>query len=148
MKEILGKEDLRKIEDTLMSTYGAHLGNERFIVRVFGQSDSVLLRVQLDQFDGMSRHTFEINAPSKSNGLKLDQALDLALDFLGYYLDQFFEDNRELLLPLDYQEYEFGEHKVFARGDYTRPKLDELADRILREGKIVDPNDPDFRDLK
>jgi len=137
MKDVLSPKDRKAIAAGLMDTYGAYLDGETFSVRVLGQSDSIAIKVTLDSHDHMSRHTFEISAASKSNGITLDQAFDLALDFLGFYLDRFFENNREDLLPLDYHAYDFGEYKVYARGDFTRPKLDDIADKILRNGEKV-----------
>jgi len=138
MKEVLSPEDRRKIEETLQNTYGAKLNGEKFHVKVLGQSDSIVLKVRLESHDRMSCYTFDISAGATANKINLKQALDLALDFLGFYLDRFFENNREDLLPLDYHPYDFGEHTIYARGDYTRPKLDEMANQILRNGKKTD----------
>ncbi len=143
MKEVLDAEGRARIESLLMARYGSYLRGETFKVTALGQSDSIVLKVALESHDRMSRYTFDISAGSRSNGISLSEALDLALDFLGFYLDQFFEENREYLLPLDYQPYEFVDHTVYARGDFTRPKLDEMADRILREGRKIELDDPD-----
>ena len=147
-KEVIGRFEKERIEKTLKKRYGHYLRNEEFHVWVFGESDSVHLRMYLDSVDGMSRYSVEILVPLKANNFTLREAIDLSLDFLGYYLDQFFEENRELLLPLDYQRYQLGSSHVYAKGDFTRPKLDQLADQILMEGEKIDPDDPRFKDLK
>lgn len=147
-KEIIGKFEKERIEKTLYKRYAHYLGKESFKIWAFGESDSVHLRMYLDSDDGMSRYSVDILVPLGENRLTLREGFDLALDFLGYYLDQFFEENRELLLPLDYNKYNFGKEFVYAKGDFTKPKLDQLADEILTKGENIDPDDPRLKDLK
>jgi hypothetical protein len=67
-------------------------------------------------------------------------ALDLCVDFLDWYLGEYFREARELLLPLDWQPHRFGEHNVVARGDVRNPQLDDAADAWLRgERPEVEP---------
>ena len=62
----------------------------------------------------------------------VDEAVTLTLDFLDWYLDQYFKADRHLLLPLDWQPHRFGDHQILARGDVKNQVLDEAADAWLR----------------
>ena len=84
----------------------------------------------------------EFRVALQENKLSELAARDLAVDYAEFYLDQFFDEDRELLLPLDFAAYEFGEFVVYARGDVTSPKLESWADAILEAGETVEePSD-------
>ena len=62
----------------------------------------------------------------------VQETLELCLDFLDWYLGEYFENGRELILPLDWQTHRFGDVDLLARGDLRNPSMDEAADAWLR----------------
>ena len=62
----------------------------------------------------------------------LTDTRDLCIDFLDWYIERYFAEGRELILPLDWQPHRFGDVEVLARGDVTNPTLDDAADAWLR----------------
>ncbi len=127
-------EDCDRIVGTLHSRYGSRLRDERFQVSGRVEPGFVELTVQLERLDQSQHYGMEFRAALAENRLGEEAARDLLLDFIGYYLDQYFEGGRDLLLPLDFQPYEMGSHVVYARGDVVYPLLDAEADRILDAG--------------
>lgn len=127
-------EDCDRIVGALQSQYAARLRDERFTVSGRVEPGFVELTVHLERLDRSQRYWMEFRAALAENRMAEEAARDLLLDFVGYYLDQYFESGRDLLLPLDFQPYEMGSHVVYARGDITHPTLDGEADRILDAG--------------
>ncbi|HOU53290.1 MAG TPA: hypothetical protein PLQ97_05115 [Myxococcota bacterium] len=132
-------EENAEVIRVLETRYGQHLRGEFFEVSgrmepTFGEVIVTLANRQ-DTF----RYRMEFRAALAENRLSQAEARDLLLDFVGYYLDQYFESGRDLLLPLDFQPYEMGEHVVYARGDVTNPTLDRMADEILDRGVPLEP---------
>jgi hypothetical protein len=127
------------LADTLTRHYQAELRNEHFQVEGRVEPTFVELAVVLEKPDRTFRYRMEFRAALRENRLDEEGALQLLIDFVGYYLDQYFEGGRDLLLPLDFQPYEMGEHVVYGRGDISNPGLEEEADRILEAGIPLEP---------
>ena len=142
MADMLSPEDARTLLGTLNARFGGRLESEAFSVRGRAEPDFVELSVAIDRPEGDGRYAFDIRASLVENGISQDQGRDLVVDFLGYYLELYFEGGRELLLPLDFQPHQFGEHVVHARGDVTSPRLDAMADEIIASGVPLPPGDP------
>jgi len=142
MGRSLSNKDAASIEDLLGSMFGRLLVNERFKVIGTVEPGFVEIITTIEKRDGSSRYDIYIRAPLAGNSVSAAEARNIALDFLGHYLDQYFEAERDLFLPVDYQPYPIGDKQVFARGDLTNPKLDRMADEIIEEGVPLEPDDP------
>jgi hypothetical protein len=97
------------------------------------QDGSVVVRLTLERHD--RSHLFWAEAAKavpEDDSLNQEETLDLCLDFLDWYLGEYFESERSLLLPLDWKVHRFGEHDLLARGDERNPHLDDAADAWLR----------------
>lgn len=126
----------------LLDRYGSHLEEES--IRVDGRSEPgfVELTAVIRKDDGTSRYEMTIRSQLAENGISATEGGRLVTDFLDHYLGQYFESNRELLLPLDFQPHTFAEHQVFARGDISNPRLDTMADEIIETGIRLESDDP------
>ena len=147
MSKLFTDEEVAAILEILYSEFGHRLSGERFLLDGLVEPGLVRADLAIEKLDKTFRYDMSFYVSLAHNELSVQEARDLVLDFLGWYLERYFEEDRELLLPLDYQPYNFGEHTVFARGDVRNPYLDALADAIIEEGKKVDPQDPRFRHL-
>ena len=71
-------------------------------------------------------------------GDALDCALGVIVDFLDGVLDEFFEEDRDAYLPLDYTAHPYetddGTVYVLARQEGRNYKAEEAADAILADG--------------
>jgi hypothetical protein len=142
MARLFSSEDIVAVVDMLVTRYGRFLDHERFEVGGRLEPGFVELAVALVREDRTFRYDIEVRVPLARDGLTPSEGREVVLDFLGWYLDPYFASGRDTLLPLDYQPYEFGEHKVWARGDVSNPCLDELADEIIAAGVPLAPEDP------
>jgi hypothetical protein len=135
-------EDAGAMLAALEHAYGDRLGPEQFEVSGRVEPGFVELNVVLADRAGTYRYAMDFRVETSVRRLSEQAARDLLADFAGHYLDQYFEGGRDLLLPLDFQPYEFGDHTLFARGDVTNPALDRMADAILDAGVPLADDDP------
>lgn len=142
MARLFTDEDRTAVLQLLQERYGHHLTGERFALDGRVEPGLVEMNLVLERADGTFRYDMTFYASLADNALSEEEGRDLVIDFMGYYLDLYFRRKREVLLPLDFQEYPFGEHRVFARGDVTNPRLDALADEIIEKGVALAPDDP------
>lgn len=147
MGRLFAEEDKAAVLDILLQRYAHRLQNERFVVDGRVEPGFVELRLILERNDGTFRYDMRFYASLKDNHISADEGRDLVIDFMGYYLDRYFRSNRQVMLPLEYLEFRFGEHKVFARGDVTNPRLEALADEIIEKGITISPDDPRLKGL-
>ncbi|NOZ01592.1 MAG: hypothetical protein GXP54_06855 [Deltaproteobacteria bacterium] len=138
MSGLFSNDRNRKVSDLLTSTWGNKLDDEIFKIKGRVEPGFVELSVSIEKRDRTFRYAMTFRAMLEENSIGVDEGLALVLDFLGHYLEQYFEADRELYLPLDFQSYEFGDHRVLARGDVTNPQLDEMADEIITRGVPLD----------
>ena len=138
-------EESTIIAQALDARFAEHLRSEHFEVTGRVEPTFVEMNLALVGRSGTFRYAMDFRAALLENRLDEAGARALVLDFAGYYLDQYFETGRDLLLPLDFQPYEVEDKVVFACGDITNPTLDAMADSILDAGVTLPPDDPRHR---
>jgi hypothetical protein len=140
-RPLLTAENASAIVATLETRHSRKLRDERFTVAARMEDRTVIVDLTLARLDGTFDYEMQAAKTVPEDGsLTVAETLDLCLDFLDWYLARFFEEDRELLLPLDFQPHRFGEHDVLARGDVRNPLLDDAADAWLRGERPEIPN--------
>ncbi|MGB0591251.1 MAG: hypothetical protein ACPGU1_16360 [Myxococcota bacterium] len=130
---IIDLEQSRRIVDALTTRYGRMLREERFSVSGRLEEGSVVVVVVLERHDRTFRYeTCCAKAIPEDESESMMDTVDLCLDFLDWHFGQYFDEERELMLPLDWQRHRFGDGEVIARGDVRNPVLDDAADAWLR----------------
>jgi hypothetical protein len=132
-RPLLKPADSERILLALTQRHGRRLDGERFEVE--GHLDGKLVVVALTLSNGSRTFVYRMEAAvsTEDRGVPtVDEAVDLCFDFLDWYLEEYFREARELLLPLDFQPHRFGDLEILARGDVHNEVLDELADAWLR----------------
>jgi hypothetical protein len=144
MARLFAPEDEAAAVGELARRYAPSLQGEHFELGGRHEPGLVELKAALVRDDGTFRYEIEARADlgDRQTGLTPAEGRELVLDFLGFYLDLYFEGGRDTLLPLDFQPYEVGNRVVYARGDTLNPLLDSLADRILAAGVPLADDDP------
>jgi hypothetical protein len=125
--------DHGRITESLIERFGTMLQHETLAVAARLEDRAVIVTLTLtrhnDTFAYVMEAGFEV---PEDDSVAAPAALELCVDFLEWYLGEYFREARELLLPLDWQPHRFGEHTVLARGDVRNPLLDDAADAWLR----------------
>ena len=130
---ILTPENKVRVLGLFNQRHGGMLRDERFDLAARLDRETVVVTLDLQRSDRTSHHRMEAaKAVPEDGSLSAGQNLDLCLDFLDWYLGEFFREDRELLLPLDWKPHTFGEFELLARGDVRNPVLEDAADAWLR----------------
>ncbi len=138
MRKILSDELRDKLERKLSDLHGGRLPDCRFAVEAWLESERVCARLTVQSHDKSLHYPMEAAAAVDDDSpLVVDEALGVALDFLGFYLGEYVTSDGEVLLPLDWQAFTFGDREVFARGWERNLALEEAADRFLA-GEPID----------
>jgi hypothetical protein len=132
-RPLLDSDDKTRLVKLLEKRHGQWLKDEAFEVSARTMQDLVVATVVLRRRDRTSVYEMEAALDGADPRIRNHhEALELALDFLDWYLGEYLGGQREVLLPLDFQPHRFGEFEVLARGDIHNEVLDELADAWLR----------------
>ena len=130
---LMNADQVRRVVDALATRHGRLLRDERFDVGAHFEEGAVVAQVVLSSHDRSFRYEMQCaKSVPEDEAHSVQDALELCLDFLDWYLGEYFEQSRELLLPLDWQPHRFGDVEVMAKGDVRNPTLDEAADAWLR----------------
>ena len=132
-KPLLSSADKSAMVAQLAEEYGSTLSNERFELEARREGEAVIAQLVLASNDRTFVYTMEV-AMMRGNYKGMDEptALGYCLDFLSWYVAEFFKSQREMLLPLDWQPHRFDDVEVSARGDVRNAFLDDAADAWLR----------------
>jgi hypothetical protein len=122
-----------KVLTLMHERHAGSLRNERFDLEVRREGDEAVVCLTLKSDDRTSVYTMEAAIErSKYLAMSEPQAIDICLDFLDWYVDEYFREERDAFLPLDWKSHTYGDVEVLARGDLRNEFLDEAADAWLR----------------
>ncbi|MFO0751100.1 MAG: hypothetical protein U1F43_36310 [Myxococcota bacterium] len=122
-----------KVLDALVERHGSMLRSETFDLDAHREGDDAVVTLTLKTHD--RTNVYEMEAAVRRElyaAMTLPQAVDVALDFLDWYLGEYFREGRDAFLPLDWKPFRFGDLEVMARGELRNEFLDEAADAWLR----------------
>lgn len=146
MKELLPREMAAKVEATLHDLHRARLRDARFHVEAFLEENRVVVRFTLATPDKSLHYPMEAGCVLETDdAAEIEEKLELATDFLGYYVQEYLDSDGEVLLTIDWKEHSFGGQAVYARGWERNLALEDAADRFL-DGETL--NDDELRRLK
>lgn len=102
-----------------------------------------LARLVLFTPDRTSHLRIEVSVPLEANQMDHPgQARDLALDFMDGIFDKFLAEERLLRFQPDWKSFDFEGKEVLVRGAFTRPALEDEADRLLAAAGFDMNGDP------
>ncbi|MBL8784104.1 MAG: hypothetical protein JNJ59_04300 [Deltaproteobacteria bacterium] len=133
IKPVLDPVYRQKVLRLLNERHGSSLRDERFELDARREGEEAVVRLVLRSNDNTNVYTMEAAIESsKYPALTEAQAVDITLDFLDWYVGEYFREERDALLPLDWKSMRFGDLDVMARGDVRNEFLDDAADAWLR----------------
>jgi len=122
-----------RILDQLAKRHGSALRNEHFEVDARKEGEDAVVSLVLSTDDRTSVYRMEAAIHREQYvAMTLQQSIDVALDFLDWYLGEYFREERDAFLPLDWKAFRFGDVEVMARGEVRNEFLDDMADAWLR----------------
>ena len=132
-KPLLDAARQNRIAALLDTRHGKSLKDESFDLSARVEGENPVMQIVLRNRDRTVVYTMGaalVRADYPT--ITLSDGLDICVDFLDWYLGEYFRDGRDAFLPLDWKKFRFGDLEVMARGDLRNDLLEDLADAWLR----------------
>jgi len=108
---------------------------EEFLARGWLEDEVVSATLTLRNQDESLHYPMEARLDIRDTDLLPEDALEVLLDFLDYYVGEYLGHERNVYLTIDWSEVRFGDAVLQARGQVLNLKLEREADEILARGK-------------
>ena len=133
----MSAEQSRSLSDMLDRKFGTWLGARYFEVK--SQADASVLQLTITMRDAKGAFVYPIESriAYQDQDLKINEARDLLLDYVGAYLEEFLTGGESILLTIDWSEYECDGIDLQMRGQILNMNLEQMADDLLA-GKGID----------
>jgi len=101
----------------------------------FYTNNSFYLTTILRNSDSSFYYPFETSLSRADNpDITEIEAKNILLDFIEEYFEEYFSNNREVYIPIDWLAYKFRDIKVYARAQVINKRLEELGNNLLKNG--------------
>jgi hypothetical protein len=105
--------------------------DERFELEGYRSEIEVYTCMTLRNQDDSYYYPVECRIDLLHNAIRPHDAQHLLLDFQDYYFDQYFSNDRDLYLTIDWSDIKFEEFTIQVRGQIFNRKLERIADQLL-----------------
>jgi hypothetical protein len=135
----LEPEVLNSICALMIKKHIPFLKNETFEMDVLKSEDWIQIRQTLKSLDGSQAYPVEVLVPFeevkglKSEEVRAAELVDLAVDYLDSYWNEYFSDDRDTFLSLDWSTHEIDGLTLFMRGSKHNVALEKMADDFLAQ---------------
>lgn len=124
---------LQQAAALLDNTYAGKLKERFFVVTGESKDEELYLTVLVKSPDESFYYPIECRINHKSQELDLSEALDLCLDYINSYLSEYFREQEEVYLPIDWAPYFVDGIEIFLKAQLFNRKLENLADQWLEK---------------
>lgn len=129
--EPLEPEAVQTIKVALLAKYARDLKPGEDIV-LYSQANETSALVKAIVGTELRGEVFHVHCEGISDGQK-KQAVDYCVDFLDHALSEYFSNDRDARLPIDFTEFKVWGQKVLARQQFHDFDLEAQADALLAE---------------
>lgn len=94
-------------------------------------------------------YPFEAAISSKEHThISAAEAQSLLLDFISAYFEEFFADNRQTYVPIEWSTFRIEDINIHAHGQIMNKKLETEAENILKSAGFDEDGNPIKKDKK
>lgn len=127
-------EDLFNMRRLLNKKHSAYLENEVFDVESGFSKEQIQIRVSLKKQDDSAFYPIEcIFIKEIDDKIKDSEIAMSILDYLDIYWTDYFTEERNVFIPLDWSKHEFEGIVFYIRGFIRNLKLETEADAFLQK---------------
>ncbi len=127
----LSAEECDHLASLMERKYGNSLMQRSFSIAVRQDSRGVYATVTLQNQSGSFYYPVEGRVADLDHDMAPRDAVLFLLDYIDAYFDEFFQENGEVYLPIDWAEYEADGVPLQLKGQILNLEAERLADRLL-----------------
>ena len=129
---IWSEEENQKIKKLLDKKHLVYLESEEFIIESGATKDQVQLKVTLTKSDKSYYYPIEcVFVKESSSDFKETEVAFKMLDYLDLYWTNYFSEERNVFVPLDWSKHEFEGIHFYIRGFVRNLQLENYANDFL-----------------
>ncbi|MEI6093054.1 MAG: hypothetical protein WCQ47_05150 [bacterium] len=107
--------------------------DENIYFEGYYEDEVCYLTLILKNSDESFYYPFETSLSLKDNpDISAEEARLSLMDFIGTYFDDYFTENRDAFVLIDWTSYKVEDLNIYARGQVINKKLENMADDILK----------------
>ena len=127
-------EEIGEIEAVFNDRFFAYLKTDEniFVEGHYSEATCFITLIFKNQ-DETYYYPFEASLSSVENpDIQADEAKMTLVDFIGAYFDEFFAEERQTYVPINWATFNIEGVKIKARGQISNKKLEKQADELLK----------------
>ena len=124
------------------------MNNEHFVFDFFQGKECLQISCTLLENENRSSYPVQCLYLKTESASKLEDVCYDVIDYLDLYWRDFFHEDRDVFLPLDWGAHEFEGHKFYMRGFIRRLDLEQQAEELFSKhgfgGYEIQPISSDY----
>ena len=134
-KELISEKEILDLTKIVNLKYGAHLRDRSFQIDHCHNSIELLASMTLSNGDKTFFYQVETKALAKDMAnISSREALLVMLDYIDIYFSEYFKEEEDMFIPIDWSEVQFENLNFQMRGQVRNLHCEFLADELLKKG--------------
>lgn len=125
------------ISDTLNKKYAASLRDRCFEVYCQQEDDEVMVTILLSNDTESFYYPVETRLNLTANDISAQDAAYLLCDYVDLYFENYFEENEELYIPIQWTEAQYEQAHFYIKAQIVNKALESSADALLNSSQTV-----------
>lgn len=132
-KTAIEAQELQELAQILNFKYAAFLSERRLKISTeIDGSSTVFVEVLLENDNQSFYYPIEARIDAKEQNLSPHDAALLLIDYIDFYLDEYFKEEEQVFFNIDWQEYTFDGINFQIRAQVRNLYHEKLADQLLQ----------------
>lgn len=128
---LLTHEELDNLVKIMNTKYASYLKDRFFEIDVQSSEDAVDVKICLRNQQDSYHYPVEGKLFFKEQNLNPKDAALFLIDYIDFYFDEFFKENGEVYLTIDWGKHNFESTDFYLKGQLFNLEREKLADELL-----------------
>lgn len=129
----LTSEQIKDLERILNIKHGQFLDDRCFILNLALEKQVAHVTVCLQNESESFVYPVEGKIELNSKEISVKDAFSLIIDFIGIYFDEYFENDENTFIPIDWTKFDFEGQTLLLKGQVRNKKAERSADALLEK---------------
>ena len=131
-KLVLTEEEKDSLTKILNTKYAGFLNKRLFQVEAFVEGDTAAVAVILQNPNNRFFYPVEARMLFREQNMNAKDAALFLIDYLDYYFEEYFRDDEDVYLTIDWSKHSFEGKDFYVKGQVLNPEQEKLADEWLK----------------